>query len=462
MVRNINPDSPSILMSNVPPLTLRSITDEDMTTENAISIGQMIGRSYKTVCIGSDTNPSSRMIKNALISGLLSAGADVNDADVAPAPAVALAAKDSDCMLMVGEPNEQGIISKIYIMNSDGSSFTKEQLRQMMMAGIADGSLPGYRDVGKLRLFDSVDEDYNRTICEKYGKAIDTPIILDCGCGCTSLCAPQILAYVGTDLTTINAQNDPLYSPRSPGVSAGDVSDLAEFVGMEMGSIGIALNGDGTKLALIDEKGNYVDPEDVLALLLMYLKPQSVVIPFNTSAVVEDAYRGTIGAEAATDAEAAGARRIIRTDNDLESITEAIKKNNAKMGAMTDGTFIFPDVTLCPDAINAAVILAKISMENSISNLIASFPKYNAIRDSVYSPGNTELFNRKLGAKLKELEAERVCAVEGGRVGMLKGWFSISRNADDQEYIVLTAESRDKAYAVSMMELAKGIVRDCM
>ena len=449
-------------MNNIPALTLRSITDDDMTTEKAIRIGQMISRSYKAVCIGSDTNPSSRMIKNSLVSGLLSGGADVDDADVAPAPAVALAAKNSDCMLMVGEPNELGIISKIYFMNSDGSVFTKEQLRQMIITGAADGSLPGYRGVGKLRLRDSVEEDYNRTICEKYGKNIDAPIILDCGCGCTSVCAPQILASVGADLTTINAQNDPRYCPRPPGVSADDVSELAEFVSMEPGSIGIALNGDGTKLALIDEKGNYIDPEHVLALLLMYLKPHSLVVPSNTSAVVDDAFRGALGNDPSADAVAVSGRRIIRADNDLESITEAVKKYDAKMGAMPDGTFIFPDVTMCPDAINAAVILTKISQENSINSLLATFPRYVVLRESVYGPGNTELFNKKINHRLKELEAEGACKFDGGRVSMPGGWFAISRNADEPEYIDVTAEAKDKAYTVSMMELAKGIVRDCM
>ena len=449
-------------MNNVPALTLRSITDDDMTAEKAVKIGQMVGRSYRAVCIGSDTNPSSRMIKNSLISGLLSAGADVNDADIAPAPAVALASKSSDCMLMVGEPNEQGIISKIYIMNSDGSIFTKEQLRHMIMVGAADSSLPGYRDIGSLRLCGSVEEDYKLAICEKHGKGIDTPIILDCGCGCTSVCAPQIMAFIGTDLTTINAQHDPLYSPRPPGVGAEDVSDLAEFVNMELGSIGIALNGDGTRLALIDEGGNYVDPENILALLLMYLKPQSVVIPFNASAVVDDAFAGLIDKEIFTDAKPHIGRRIIRADNDLESITAAIKKHGAEMGAMTDGTFIFPDVTLCPDAINAAVILAKISKENSISNLLESFPKYIVLRDSMHSPGNTELFSKKLSGRLKGLGTEEVLDIEGERVGLPGGWFTISRDADDPEYINVTAEAKDKAYAVSMMELAKGIVRDCM
>ena len=448
-------------MNNVPALTLRSITDDDMTAEKALMIGRMVGRSCKTVCIGSDTNPSSRMIRNSLVSGLLSAGADVNDADIAPAPAVALASRGSDCMLLIGEPNEQGVISKIYIMNSDGSVFTKEQLRQMM-TDKENIPLPGYKDIGSLRLCDSVAEDYNRVISEKYGKGIDAPVILDCGCGCTAVCAPQILASIGADLTTINAQSDPLYSPRPPGVGMDDISGLTEIVGMELGSIGIALNGDGTRLALIDEGGKYVDPENILALLLIYLKPSSLVIPFNASAVVDDAFRDLIGEGVATDAKARSERRIIRAESDLESITAAVKNNDAEMGAMMDGTFIFSDVTLCPDAINAAAILTKMSRENSISNLLASFPKYIVLRDTVYHPGNAELFGRKLGDRLKELDSKDIWEIDGGRVGMSGGWFSISRSADDPEYIDVTAEAKDKAYAVSMMELAKGIVRDCM
>jgi len=82
-----------------------------MTAENALRIGQTVGMSCRTVCVGSDAGPSSRMIKNSLISGLLSAGAEVSDAGVVPAPAAALASGGSDCVMMVGEPDEQGRIS---------------------------------------------------------------------------------------------------------------------------------------------------------------------------------------------------------------------------------------------------------------------------------------------------------------------------------------------------------------
>ncbi|MCL2032380.1 MAG: phosphomannomutase [Methanomassiliicoccaceae archaeon] len=449
-------------MKNAPALMLRSVTEEDMTAENALRIGQTVGMSCRTVCVGSDAGPSSRMIKNSLISGLLSAGAEVSDAGVVPAPAAALASGGSDCVMMVGEPDEQGRISGIRIMNPDGSAFTKEQLRQIITDGRRDQPLPGYRDIGSMRACDTAADDYNRTMREKYGNSVDAPVILDCGCGSTSLCAPAILASAGADLTTMNAQIDPRYSPRPPGVGMNDVTGLAEVVGMELGSIGIALNGDGTKLALFDENGKYVDPESILALLLLYLKPSSAVVPFDASAVVDDAFRDLIGEGLSSDAKAHSERRIIRTDNDLESITEAIKNNNAEMGAMADGTFIFPDVTMCPDAINAAVILTRMSGENSISDLLASFPRYIVLKESIYGPGNIELFYRKLGERLKELDSEDIWEIEGGRVGMTGGWFAISRNAADPEYIDITAEAKDRVYAVSMMELAKDIARSCM
>ncbi|MDR1690651.1 MAG: hypothetical protein LBR42_02250 [Candidatus Methanoplasma sp.] len=449
-------------MTGIPALTLRSITEDDMTAEKALKIGQAVGRSYKNVCVGSDANPSSGMIRNSLISGLLSSGADVKDAGIMPAPAVALTSKGSGCILMVGEPDKQGLISGVRIMNPDGSVFTKEQIRQIIKAGEADIMPPDYKGVGTVRACPSTADEYNSAISSKYGKSTDAIVMLDCGCGCTSACAPQILASIGADLTAINAQEDPGYSPRPPGVDVSDLSKLSEMIDPHLGGIGIALNGDGTKLALMDEGGKYVDPESVLALLLIYLKPSTLVVPFEASAVVDDAFRDLIGEGMKTGAKAHSERRIFRAGNDLESITASMIENNAEMGAMTDGTFIFSDVTMCPDAINAAAILTKISGENSISNLLASFPKYIVLKDSVHGPGNIDLFNKKLTEKLKELDAEEVWEIDGGRVGMSEGWFAISRNPEDTDYIDITAESRDKAYAVSMMELAKGIVHGCL
>ncbi|MDR0309767.1 MAG: phosphomannomutase [Candidatus Methanoplasma sp.] len=447
-------------MTESPSLTIRSLTNGNMTADKALRIGQILGLSHRSVCVGTDTNPSSGMIKNSFISGLLSVGADVNDAGIMPAPAVALASGNSDCMAMVGEPDEYGAVSRISVMNSDGSVFTKEQLRQLIVDGERDVPLPKYKEVGTIRPCDSVAEDYRRTMCAKY-RVKNTPLILDCGCGSTSVCAPQIMASIGADLTAVNAQFDPLYCPRPPGVGIDDVSGLSDIIDPELGSIGIALNGDGTRLALFDEDGRYVAPESILALILLYLKPSSAVIPLHASALVDDAFRDLIGERVSSAAESHPGRQIIRADDDLESITAAMKKNNADMGAMTDGTFIFSDVSMCPDAINAAAILTKMSEDNCIRDLLASFPRYIVLKESVQCPGRVELFDRKLNENLNEIPKDDVWEIEGGRVGMAGGWFAVSKNTDSPEQIDITAEAKDRAYAVSMMEFAKDIVRSC-
>lgn len=450
------------MMSETPALMLRSLSDNDMTPEKALEIGRAIGKSYKTVCVGSDTYPSSPMIKSALISGLLSVGADVNDAGIAPAPAVAFAAKNAECAVMVSEPDEQGIISGIEIMNPNGSIFTKEQIREIVRKNDAERVLPDYKGVGIVRVCDSVIADYNRKMRERFDRSIDSQIILGCGCGSASLSAPHILSAMGADVTTVNAQIDARYNSRPPGIKRNDITGLIEIVNIDLGSIGIALNGNGTKIGVIDEEGNYVDPESVLALMLLYLKPSSVVVPFSASAVIDDAFSERIGGDMRTDAKPGKERRIIRAENNLEAITTAIKENNAEMGALNDGMFIFPDVTLCPDAINAAAVISNISGENSISNLLASFPKYIVLRESLHYTGNQELFSKKLTERLADLDIEEVWEIDGWRVGMSQGWFTVSKNSEDPDYIDITAEAKDKAYAVSMMELAKGLVRGCM
>jgi Phosphomannomutase len=436
---------------------------KEMSPENALLIGRAIGRSFKHVTIGTDANPSSGMIKNSVVTGLLSVGVDVKDVGIAPAPAVALSSSSHcDCIIMVGEPDEQGMISGIDIMGPDGAALSPEEIKQLMKIAESERRLPDYKGVGTLQYYDSVISDYIHSALERHSKCDDSPVVLDCGCGCTALCAPQILAALGADLTTINAQSDTKHSSRPPGVKENDLSVLARIVVSNAGSIGIALNGNGTRLALIDEGGNYVEPDQIIALVLLYLKPASLVIPVNISAVVDDALSNLIGEGINTPHKAHSEHHIIRTDDDLESVVRVMKENNMDVGALSDGTLIFSDISMCPDAVNTAAILTKMSGSNSIRNLLSSFPKYTVLKDSIRHTGNQDMFAKKLTEKLKEVDTEEVWQVDGWRVDMNYGWFTVSRNKSNPERIDITAESKDRAYAVSMMELAKEIVHGCV
>ncbi len=442
-------------------VTLKSTSENDLTPEKALLAGITIGRIYKTVTIGVETNPSSRMIKDAVISGLLSVGATVWDAETAPTPAIALASKNSDCFVMIGAPNDYGIVSSIYIHNPDGSAFSDEQLRYLLRISGEDFEYPAYKAIGNIHHCDSVIEKYNRKLSKLF-KEVNCPVLIDCGCGCTSLCAPQILASVGADVTTVNSQFDINYCPRPPGVSSSDVAGMSELISANIGSIGIALNGDGTRLALLDEGGRYVKQEEILALMLIYLKPTKIVVPMNTSAMIDDAFWGLIGEGVTSSAKPHAERKIIRTESTIEAITKAIKEEDAELGAMNDGTFIFPEISMCSDAIYAAVLLSKIAGENSIRNLLACFPKYITLNDVIHYTGNIELFGKRFKEKISELNFKEIYSLDGWRVDMDYGWFIVTSNKENTDYLEIRAESQDKAYAISMMELAKSIIYKCI
>lgn len=286
------------------------------------------------------------------------------------------------------------------------------------------------------------------------------PIILDCGCGSTSLCAPHVLAKIGCDLISINAQIDGDFRPRPPGISNTDIASTNEIVASNTGSIGIALNGDGTHLALIDEAGRYVSLEEMLALVLLHTKPSVLVLPVDMSAVIDDAFYGTLDVN--PNLKNAASHKIIRTDGTLESTTKALKEEGSGIGVTNDGAFIFSESSLCPDAIHTSIIISEIASKNSIRDIISSLPKYVIVNDVIHFSGNREVFTKKINDKLTSIESKSVFAIKGWRVEMRNGWFTISFNEDIPDYINLVSESRDKAYAITMMEMAKSLVFRCV
>ncbi len=441
-------------------LNLNSARNMVMTPEEVMKFGKVFGGPGMSVVIGRDCNPASIMMMNAFAAGLLSVGADVWDAGIMPTPAVAYASRDHDFFVMVGMPDKIDDLPKGRIFNKDGSPFSRDSLRDLIRRyNDDDFHLQTYEKTGTVHQMNRVAQGYIEFISKSH-KSHKTPVILDCGCGSTSLCAPQILARMECYLTCIHGQLDEDFKPRPSGISNSDIASTNELVASNTGCIGIALNGDGTRLALIDEAGRYVSLEEMLALILLHLKPSVLVLPVNMSALVDDAFYGKIGDE--PNLKQDESRKIIRTDGTLESTSNTLKKEGTGLGITNDGGFVFSESLLCPDAIHASMILCEISSKNSIREMISLFPKYIVINDVVHYSGNREVFGKKIGEKLANIECDSVYSIKGWRVSMKNGWFTISFDDDTPDYVSIVSESRDKAYAISMMEMAKGLVLRCV
>ena len=103
-------------------------------------------------------------------------------------------------------------------------------------------------------------------------------VVLDCNCGVSADSAPQILNGMGADVISINAQRDRNFITRPMNMTETEHREIRQFVESDPGTIGITLNRVGTLVKIMDEKGNIIDSEKVLALIVLFLKPKRMVV----------------------------------------------------------------------------------------------------------------------------------------------------------------------------------------
>lgn len=438
-------------MMPITKIELVSTADSAMTPEKALHAGRAVGTNYKKVTVGMDLSKNGRMIRDAFVSGLLSVGSNVFDAGYVPVPVAALAARRSDCCAMIGEPNVYGVMSGISLRNPDGSTFSEQQLRILEKYNVS-ATLPGYESISTIRRSDAAIEDYLGQFVEACGE-IDCPVVIDCGCGSTSLVAPQALAAAGADVMSLNSHPDRNYAPRFPGIEPSEAKDVQSSVVNMPGSIGILLNGDGTRVALIDETARYVTGSQMLALLVKFIEPKKLVVPVDMSSAVDLAFWG--------ESPESEDRKIIRCESNLISLASTMKEEKADFGALSNGTVILPGMTKCPDGMFTAAMLAKYAGTNSLSRILDTMPSYFTGGIKIHCTGSMEALGRKITNAIDDVDYRGYVHSKGWRVDMENGWFLL--NYPDQDGIMdIKIESNDKAYAVGLLELAKDIVNNSL
>ena len=435
-----------------------ALNGTDMTPEKAQTVGLRLGSVFKTIAVGMDTSPSSPMIRNSLESGITAAGAHVIDAGITATPVICCAYGGMcDCIVCIGSPDSYGTVSGITAYYPDGSRISAESMREIMDG--ADSNLPSYDGIGQISVDDSANKTYIHGLTEE-GLKSGGFAILDCGCGSTSLCAPRALSETGADIISLNAHIGEKRPPRSPGIGKADLANISDFVNASTGSIGLAYNGDGTKMALMDESGKFVTGERLLALMLRYIRPRVAVIPFGSPEVVEDAFWAPALDYDREPGEEEN-RRVIRVDNSLEAVTTAVKDNNADFAGMTDGTFIFPKRSLCPDAVYASAIISCLAGQRSIRNILEELPSYYNMSAKVKFSGNLEMFGRRFIEKITDYDIREISIGDGWKVVMKNGIYFINQDSDDPKSLRINAESQDKVYLVSMLDQATDIIKSC-
>jgi phosphoglucosamine mutase len=437
---------------------VRGLANVDLTPLLACKVGLAVATyaKAKKAVVARDTRVSGSMLEDALVSGLLSSGTEVLLAGIVPTPALAYATKafGADAGFMLTASHNPPQYNGIKVFNRDSLSYTDED-QNAVEKNVREGTfaLADWRSLGKTTPIDA-SQIYMEMALKAVALKRQWRVVVDPGCGATFDVAPAMLKAMGCKVTALNAHPDGYFPARKSEPTAESLKDLANVVKTLGADAGIAFDGDGDRVAFIDEKGAFVNFDRSLAAYAAYALKRSgggtVVTNVEASMCVE------------TMAQTQGGRVIRSRVGDIY-ISEAIKRAGAVFGGEPCGAWVHPQLHYCPDGpLSAALFLKALEDEGkSVSEFVGAVPEYITLRENVTC--KKELKYKavaKIGATLKTAFPDYTdfSTVDGVRLALKDGWLLV-RASGTEPLIRLTVEGESLAVANDITKKATALIK---
>ena len=430
---------------------IRGIFNVDLTPKLALDVGLALAtytNAGETV-IGHDTRVSSPLLERSVVSGLLAGGSRVWRLGLTPAPVLAFLTRElkADAGVMITASHNPPEYNGIKLFNTDSTAYNEEEQKEIEK--IINQKLfkrSGWQDI-KTPI--SLDETHR--YLEAIQKAVKLErlwrVVLDLGCGAACHVAPTLFRMLGCRVTAINSQPDGFFPGRSPAPEPETLQPLCEVVKQLHADIGIAYDGDGDRMVVIDEGGVLAPLDQTLAAYASYLvkkhKGGLAVTTVEASMCFEKMIEPLHG-------------KVVRTRvGDVEVVT-AVKKHKSVFGGEPCGAWIHPQHHYCPDGILSSVLLLKaLEDENkNLSSFVSEVPLYPILREKLPCPnGAKSAVMKDLEKNLPTLylEIKEKLTVDGVRLTLKNGWILV-RASGTEPIIRITVEAEYVKEAENIME----------
>lgn len=262
---------------------VRGVANEELTCERAMQIGRAAAevlssgrRNLPTVLVGMDTRLSSEMLASALTAGLCSVGADVIDLGVVPTPAVAylIGKYKAHAGIMISASHNPYDYNGIKIFNEDGFKLAdelEERIESIVLDGMPAPKLASSRDIGRVTRAQNAAKDYIDHLCSSVHCSLDgMNIAVDCANGSASRTAAQLFERLGANAVILSSTPDGINI--NEGCGSTHLDNLRTYVTEHGLDAGIAYDGDADRCLCIDDEGNDVDGDMIMAILALDMK----------------------------------------------------------------------------------------------------------------------------------------------------------------------------------------------
>lgn len=327
---------------------IRGIANQyPMDAETALKVGKAIavslnnGKKRPKILIGKDTRISGYLIESALTSGICSQGADVLLVGPMPTPAIAHLTKSfaADAGIVISASHNPAEHNGLKIFDKDGyklSDEMEEKIEKIVFSGsLSDNKINGSR-IGKAHRISDASGRYiefaKNTI--KNNSLNGFKIVLDCANGAAYHVAPDILKELGAGIIVLNNNPDGLNINKNCGALHPKI--IRQKVIEEKADIGVALDGDADRVIMVDENGENLDGDNIMAICALDMKSRNELK--NNSVVATT--MSNLGFESAMKNKGID---VIREDVGDRYVVERMKKDDYNLGGEQSGHVVFFD-----------------------------------------------------------------------------------------------------------------------
>lgn len=289
-------------------------------------------REKHTILIGKDTRISCDIFEHALAAALCSYGVDVQLLGIIPTPAVSILTKDLCATLGIVISASHNVFSDngIKLFNRFGVKLTdreEEELENIIFNSNLICETKQSGNIGRIFYHEQATELYSKTIKRLFDfhNKPNIKIVVDCANGAFSKIAPRILREYGFDVVTVFDNPNGININDNCGVTHPHV--LSKLVLEHKAVVGIAFDGDGDRIIMVDENGCIVDGEHMLAYLAIKSDNCAIVSTIMANLGLENFLM-------------AKNIKLIRTNVGDRYISECMQQHNLKLGGEPSGHII--------------------------------------------------------------------------------------------------------------------------
>lgn len=353
------------------------VGDAPVTPDFMLKLGWATGKvfaatdgSRPTVVIGKDTRVSGYMLESALQAGLVAAGANVKLLGPLPTPGIALLTRSqkADAGIVISASHNPYYDNGIKFFNGQGSKLSDEQ--ELQIEAMIDSPMETVDSdqLGKAsRIADAAGRyiEYCKSTFPDELSLKGLKLVIDCAHGATYNIAPGVFSELGADVTLMGAEPDGYNINK--GVGSTEPEALQQRVMEEGADLGVAFDGDGDRLQMVNRQGQLLTGDDVLYILAMH----RLATGGSDSGVV-GTLMTNMGLELALEQ---SGLRLARAKVGDRYVKELMVAEGWSLGGESSGHIICGNLSTTGDGVIAAlqVLAAVVTSGRSLSQLTSGF-----------------------------------------------------------------------------------------